>query len=99
MIDGHASWARAHLDLSREDLVTLMSRNRYGIHGMVGEHFGIAVAELVQAGCVTFVHDVGGPVEIVGPHSSLLYTSEPDGVEKEQVWFSCTWAHPSTERC
>ncbi len=69
-----------HEDISRAELVTLLTHNRYGIHGMVGEHFGIAVAELQRAGCVTFVPDIGGPREIVGDDPRLLYGSEQDAI-------------------
>ena len=82
LVSRYRSWAQVHLDLSRGDLVKLLVRNRYGIHGMVGEHFGIAVAELIQAGCVTFVPDQGGPVEIVGGRQDLTYGSEQEAVDK-----------------
>jgi glycosyltransferase involved in cell wall biosynthesis len=38
---------------------------RYGIHGMLDEHFGMAPAELAAAGCIVFVPNDGGQVEIV----------------------------------
>ena len=49
---------------------------------MVGEHFGIAPAELQRGGCITFVPDDGGVVEIVGGDERLIYHSEEDAVEK-----------------
>lgn len=76
------TWINVYLDLSRNELVDLVARNRYGIHGMIDEHFGIAVAELVQAGCVTFVPDRGGPVEIIARREELMYGSKQEAVEK-----------------
>jgi glycosyltransferase involved in cell wall biosynthesis len=70
-----------HHDLSRPALADLVSRQRYGIHGMLEEHFGMAPAELVRAGCLTWVHDAGGQVEIVDD-PRLVYGSVEDAVGK-----------------
>jgi glycosyltransferase involved in cell wall biosynthesis len=78
----HSTWVSFHHDLPRDALVALVARNRYGIHGMVGEHFGIAPAELQRAGCITLVPDEGGPVEIVGGDERVIYHSVDDAVEK-----------------
>jgi glycosyltransferase involved in cell wall biosynthesis len=78
----YAEWISFHHDLPREELVALIARNRYGIHGMVGEHFGIAPAELQRAGCITLVPDDGGPAEIVGRDERVVYHSIADAVEK-----------------
>lgn len=58
-----------------------MARHRYGIHGMVDEHFGMAVAEMARAGCVVFAHDSGGQREIVAD-DRLLHASDDDAVRK-----------------
>lgn len=75
-------WIYIHEDLSREELVNLISSHRYGIHGMPDEHFGIAVAEMVRAGCIAFVPRDGGQVEIVGGDERLLYGTAEEAVEK-----------------
>jgi glycosyltransferase involved in cell wall biosynthesis len=75
-------WVRLCHDISRDELEDLLSANRYGLHTMHNEHFGIAVAEFVRAGCIVFVHDSGGPVEIVGNERSLRYDSPEDAVER-----------------
>jgi glycosyltransferase involved in cell wall biosynthesis len=54
---------------------------RYGIHGREGEAFGIGVAEMVKAGCITFAPAEGGPAEILN-HEALLYGNDDDAVEK-----------------
>ncbi len=74
-------WFQLRTNVPREEMVELVARRRYGIHLMVEEHFGIAVAELVRAGCVPFVHRSGGPPEIVGGHSELLFGDEDEAVE------------------
>lgn len=75
-------WVRLHQSVSRAELERLVSECRYGIHGMLDEHFGIAPAELMRAGCVVFVPNSGGQIEIVGEHPELRYDSDPDAVEK-----------------
>ena len=49
---------------------------------MFDEPFGMAVAELVTGGCVTFVHNSGGQVEIVGNDERLIYSSPENAVNK-----------------
>lgn len=66
-------WVYLHENLPRQDLLDLMSRCRYGIHALKDEHFGIAPAETLMAGCIPFVHDSGGQVEIVGHDRRLCY--------------------------
>ncbi|MGH7450313.1 MAG: glycosyltransferase, partial [bacterium] len=78
----NAAWVYLHEDVPRAQLVELVSRHRYGIHGMIDEHFGIAVAELVRGGCITFVPDSGGPVEIVGHDHRLLYHTQEEAVDR-----------------
>ena len=78
----HSSWVEFHANLPRQEMVRVIASSRYGIHGMVGEHFGIAPAELQRAGCITFVADDGGPLEIVGGDHRVVYRSIDDAVEK-----------------
>jgi glycosyltransferase involved in cell wall biosynthesis len=63
-------------------MARLIVRNRYALHGMADEHFGIAPAELQRAGCITFVPASGGALEIVGNDSNLAYHSVADAVDK-----------------
>jgi hypothetical protein len=56
----------------------------YGIHAMDEEHFGMAVAEMVRAGCIVFAPNSGGPVQIRGGDQRLLYDSVEDAAQKIQ---------------
>jgi glycosyltransferase involved in cell wall biosynthesis len=76
----NAAWLFLEENLSRQELAALIARHRYGIHGMLEEHFGTAVAEMVRAGCIAFVPRGGGQVEIVG--DELTYDGEEDAAEK-----------------
>jgi glycosyltransferase involved in cell wall biosynthesis len=70
-----------HQNLSRAQLVDLVAHQRYGIHGMAEEHFGMAPAELVRAGCIVWVPNGGGQVEIVAD-PRLTYDSVEDAIAK-----------------
>jgi glycosyltransferase involved in cell wall biosynthesis len=59
----------------------LLASHRYGIHGRQNEPFGIAVGEMVNAGCIVFVPNGGGQVEIVN-HPALVFKDEADAVDK-----------------
>jgi glycosyltransferase involved in cell wall biosynthesis len=59
----------------------LLARHRFGINACRNEAFGIAVAEMVLAGCLVFVPSGGGQVEIVN-HPALVYANEAEAVEK-----------------
>ena len=73
-----------HGDRKRE----LLAGHRFGIHARPNEPFGIAVAEMVQAGCLVFVPKGGGQVEIVN-HPALIYADEADAVEKIDAVLAC----------
>lgn len=81
-VDAHRSWVTLHEDLPRPALAELVAGQRYGIHGMRREHFGIAVAEMVRAGAIPFVPDDGGQVEIVGRDERLSYGSAEEAAAK-----------------
>lgn len=80
-VDQHPDWVFLEEGLPREALYKLLGQHRYGIHAKQEEHFGIAVAEMVRAGCITFTHRSGGQVEIVAD-DRLLFASEADAVAK-----------------
>lgn len=57
-------WVDWHENQPRASVADLLGRSRYGLHCMQEEHFGIAIAELLTAGCIPVVHDSGGAREI-----------------------------------
>lgn len=77
----HSHWLTLALNQPRERLDDLIAGHRYAIHGMRDEHYGMAVAELVLSGCLVFVHDSGGQVEIVRTEDTR-YQDVTDAVEK-----------------
>jgi len=79
---GQHSWVEIHTDLSREDLISLISRSKIGLHAKIDEHFGIAVGEMLRGGCAVVVHNSGGQVEILGHNPHLLYATEAEAAQK-----------------
>jgi len=77
----HKDWVISEGTLIGESKKRLLARHRYGIHAREKEPFGIAVAELVKAGCITFVPNDGGQVEIVD-HAALTYSNIDDAARK-----------------
>lgn len=64
-----------------EPKARILAESAYGIHARSSEAFGIAVAEMVKAGCITFAPAEGGPAEILS-HEALLFCDDDDAVEK-----------------
>lgn len=75
------SWVVLEGSVSDERKREVLRSCRYGIHGAEGEGFGIAVAEMLKAGCIPFASAEGGPAEILG-HEALLFRGDDDAVEK-----------------
>jgi glycosyltransferase involved in cell wall biosynthesis len=72
LCETNRQWVIAEGEKSGGEKEELLSRHRFGIHGRPHEAFGIAVAEMTKAGCIAFVPDSGGQVEIVR-HPALCY--------------------------
>jgi glycosyltransferase involved in cell wall biosynthesis len=84
----YSEWLSVQCNLPWDQVMNTVAMYRYGIHGMVGEHFGIAPAELQRAECITFVPDDGGVVEIVENDDRFVYHSIDDAVSKIQAMLS-----------
>jgi glycosyltransferase involved in cell wall biosynthesis len=74
-------WLDLHEDLPRSELVELLCRCRYGLHPMANEPFGIAVGEMVRAGCIPLTRRSGGAVEIV-PDDRLRFDSPAEAAQR-----------------
>ena len=75
------SWAVLEGPMARQELRSLMTQVKYGINAATDEPFGIALAEMVNAGCIVFVPDSGGQTEVVDD-PQLTYSGVDDAVEK-----------------
>jgi glycosyltransferase involved in cell wall biosynthesis len=77
-------------ELSREDLRELLTSHKYGLHGKKHEHFGIVVAEMVEAGMIPFVPSTGGQTEIVQNISLLTFDTISDLVAQSETVLQST---------
>jgi glycosyltransferase involved in cell wall biosynthesis len=77
----HGPWVRLHRDVPRDALGPLLAARRYGIHAMADEPFGMAVAEMVRAGCIVFAPDTAGPAEIIGAYPPVTFASATQAIE------------------
>jgi glycosyltransferase involved in cell wall biosynthesis len=78
----HASWISMVEKIDLQQLAEIVSHSRYGIHGAEVEPFGIAVAEMVRAGCIAFTGSVGGQREIIGHEERLIFDTVEEGIRK-----------------
>ncbi|MDY6785777.1 MAG: glycosyltransferase [Cyanobacteriota bacterium] len=82
IIDRNSEWITVYENLKYKDYVGVISRCKYGIH-YKKEPFGISIAEMVKAGAIPFVRNIGGQVEIVGEENQELFFENVDSaVEK-----------------
>lgn len=63
--------------VERDQLESLISNHKYGLHTKRAEHYGIAVAEMVEGGVLPVVHDSGGQREVV-TDSRLRYQNSDE---------------------
>jgi glycosyltransferase involved in cell wall biosynthesis len=82
MQKSRSSWLSFDQDVSRSGYIDLLQKFKYGIHPREAEQFGIGVAEMASSGCIPFVPSIGGPAEIVGNDSRLVFDGADDAAEK-----------------
>jgi glycosyltransferase involved in cell wall biosynthesis len=97
LAEENSSWLSLVGGLYGDNKLDFLAQFKYAIHGRDNEAFGIAVSELVKAGCIVWVPEGGGQMEIVN-HPMLTYRNEADAVEKiTQVLSSETLQHELRE--
>lgn len=64
--------------VSRGKLKKLLATHKFGLHGKKYEHFGIVVAEMVEAGMIPFVPSFGGQAEIVRNNPLLTFENSEE---------------------
>jgi len=77
----NSAWVFLEGRMAGEEKAAFVGRHRFGISACWNEAFGIAVAEMVKAGCLVWVPAGGGQTEIVG-RPELIYSSREDAVGK-----------------
>ncbi len=69
------------INLSRDEIDRLLRGSRFFVNPRPYEHFGIVTLEALQAGCLPFVHQSGGSVEII-PFDELQFRTPDDFAQK-----------------
>jgi glycosyltransferase involved in cell wall biosynthesis len=77
----HREWVSMEEGIDSPAKSQMMAGHKYGLSGRENEPFGIALGEMVKAGCIVFVPNGGGQVEIVN-HPALIYEDDADAVRK-----------------
>ena len=77
----NGAWASWEGKMTGEEKTAFLSRHRFGISACWNEAFGIAVAEMVKAGCLVWVPEGGGQTEIVD-RPELIFSGQEDAVRK-----------------
>jgi len=70
--------------LSRKEMMRLIGNCRYGFHAYEYEHFGVAPAEMQRLGCIVFVPNSGGQVEVIG-NENQRYSNLMEAIEKAET--------------
>lgn len=76
-----ADWLRLELNAPRDRLDQALRDHSFGLHLAQREGYGMAVAEMLLAGCLTGVSESGGQTEIV-TEPELRFADLEDAVEK-----------------
>lgn len=77
----NADWVFLEGQVYGADKARFLAGHKFGISGCRQEAFGVAVAEMVRAGCLVWVPDGGGQTEIVA-HPELIYAGRDEAVVK-----------------
>lgn len=77
----NSGWIFCEGLLFGEEKVKMLTTHRFGIHACQGDAFPGAVADMIKAGCITFVPCNGGQVDMVN-HPALIYKSQEDAATK-----------------
>jgi len=80
-VDARGDWVEWRGRVSEQEKRRQLAKNPYAIATRSHEPFGIAVAEVLQAGCIPFVPDEGGQTEIVDD-DRLMYDSPTEAVDR-----------------
>jgi glycosyltransferase involved in cell wall biosynthesis len=74
-------WVVLEGPLYGKEKASFLAQFRYAIHTRTDEPFGIALVELMKAGCIPFAPNSCGSAEILN-HSALLFANEEQAVGK-----------------
>ncbi|NUS15362.1 MAG: glycosyltransferase family 4 protein [Streptomyces sp.] len=83
LVRKNADWITLHTDLSDGQYRAILRAGKFGVSACPAEGFGIATAELIDAGRIPFVRKgAGGQAEIVHLNDSITFESVSEAVAK-----------------
>lgn len=86
--ESNSEWLRLEANAPRDRLDQTLRDHHFGLHLARDEGYGMAVAEMLLAGCLTGISDSGGQREIV-TEPELRFKDVDDAVEKWDRILSC----------
>lgn len=66
-----------HVNAGFSEMVSILQRGKYFLHGLIDEPFGLSAVQAIAAGCIPIVHDSGGQRETV-PADFLRYQEKKE---------------------
>jgi len=81
LCDKNSNWCFLEGEIDGQKKLKFIAKHKFGINGCQNEAFGIAVAEMMKAGCIVWVPNGGGQVEIVN-NPLLIYENIGDATDK-----------------
>jgi glycosyltransferase involved in cell wall biosynthesis len=81
MCKENKDWCFLRGTLYGQEKLDFIARHKFAISGRTQEPGAFAVAEMVKAGCIAFVPNGGGQVEIANQFQ-IIYDNEKDAVQK-----------------
>ena len=76
------AWVHVEGLANRKKLAELLSLSTYGINCTKDEQFGISLVEMIYAGCLPFVYNGGGQLEVVNNNEHLYFSSTEEAAQK-----------------
>lgn len=77
-----ADWVHIEGLADRKRLGEFLSTYTYGINCTKDEQFGISLVEMIYAGCLPFVYNGGGQLEVIDKNKDLYFSSLEEAAEK-----------------
>lgn len=77
-----ADWVHIEGLADRKRLGEFLSAYTYGINCTKDEQFGISLVEMIYAGCLPFVYNGGGQLEVINNNENLYFSSLEEAAQK-----------------
>ena len=70
------------VNVSFDELLSIVRECNIGLHTMKNEHFGISIVEMIAGGLIVIAHDSGGPkLDIIKNENGFLASNNEEYVD------------------